>query len=1076
MRGRRIRRVIFCAASVASLAVSFDARGLTYTWNKTTGGTWSTGTNWNPTGPPTGNDNALFNLAASYTVTLTAATTITTLTFGPASTGTVTINALSHPLSVSLAHFSAGTINFNSGTLTNPNIANYIDVSDWFNVGTASAISTVGPFSVGSSGIGTLNVTAGTLNSALNFSPDSVIGTTTASGQVNLDFASVGTFGNTMEVEQINGTTGGVLNVFRNSTLTAHSLAIGLTTTGAGTVQLGFGSILGGSITQLGTSTLTVGGATFNGYCGILDIFNGTFTTGTGSILFDSGADVEVDASGVLNANADISIKGLFINSGTLNAGSTTTIRAQTTANAFDEPDDVFFDNPCLDNQAGTISAGTLIVDSTQASMAWVRTAPGKTTPDSMTFGTTIVGAASTGSLQIGETTSNGLSTGVALGHFTTGSLLVGQSAAASGSVEVLGTLTAGSATIGELGQGIVTLDTLSTLTSSGPIVVGDGAASQGTLNIAGGIPNSLSTGGIASLSAAGQSLTVGNAGAGTLEIGFATVTLGTLQVGSMSGGGGLVTQGVGTLVSSLTASTIHLGNSSGGAGTYQMSAGTLNAGSIDITSHGTFMYSGGVINGAIGVNGGTLNLVTPLASGSVTVNYGTNSNILLPRGTLVPLNGNGFGLFAGAGTLNNTGSLSGTGTLFSNETLSNNGTFSSSSGDVVILSGATISNGSAGLLRNGPASNLRIQTTNFTNQGNIEVNAGGAIEMVTDLSIPAAHTMTMKGGLFSNTGQITIASGGSLAGFGQIDSNLVNHGSATFAGSMNVLGNLTSDGTIVARDSTSIVYGSVSNTGSIVVQNGTIVFENSLSAPALGGAADGAGLVNVGSDGKLLSNYVRQTSLNITGSPLDPAVGLIRERSAGGDVSRLSNLGITSGKLDLADTGLIVDYTNQSPINTIRNYLVTGRNGGDWQGLGLTSSDAAAVAADPTNLHKTSLGFAEASALGINSFLGQTVGTTDVVVRYTFNGDANLDGTVNTSDFVRLANGFAHPNALWSDGDFNFDGVVNALDFNALASNFGQAIGSPALASIVPEPAATLTCALAIVLTRRRSRRLDSR
>ena len=712
-----------------------------------------------------------------------------------------------------------------------------------------------------------------------------------------------------------------------------------------------------------------------------------------------------------------------------------------------------------------------MIVDSTGPSDAWVKTVIGNTT-DSMTFGATIVGAASAGFLQLGETTQNGLSSGIAPGHFTTGSLLVGQSADGTGTVSVLGSLTIGSSTIGELGQGTLFLDSLSTTNVSGPMVIADGAASQGTLIVSGGTPtSSFPNGGTATLNAAGQQITVGNAGSGTMRIGFASVTLGTLQIGSITGGSGFVSQGAGTLFSSVTVSTIHVGNPGGGSGTYQISAGTLNAGSIDISSNGVFVYLNGVINGAIGVNGGLFDLAGPLASGNVTVNYGPNSSVFLPRGNLVPLGGNGFGLFAGAGTLNNTGSLSGIGTLLSNETLVNNGTLSSSGGDLVILAGATLSNGSSGLLRNAPASNFRIQTTNFTNQGNIEVNAGGAMQMATDLSIPAAHAMTMKGGLFTNGGQVTIATGATLAGFGQIDSNFVNHGSATFAGSMLVLGNLTNDGTVTARDSTSIVYGSVSNTGSIVVQNGTIVFENSLSSPALGGAVDGAGLVNVNSDGRLLAGYIRQTSMNITGAPLDPAVGTIRERSAGGDVSRLSNLGITSGKLDLADTGLIVDYTNTSPINTIRNYLVAGRDGGDWQGLGLTSSDAAAVAADSTNLHKTALGFAEASALGINSFLGQSVGATDVVVRYTFNGDANLDGTVSTSDFVRLVNGFAHPNAFWSDGDFNFDGVVNALDFNALASNFGSTLPAPSLGTLVPEPAFFGVVIAITSLTRRRRR-----
>ena len=270
-----------------------------------------------PTGPPTGNDNALFNLNASYTVTLPAAETITTLTVGTASTASVTFNAAGHSLSVGVAHFSAGTVNLNGGTLTNPNVANYIDVSDHFNVGTASAISTAGPLAVGSTAFGLLNVTAGTLNLALSFSPDTVIGTTAASGEMVLDFASIGTFNNTTEIEQINGTSQGTLDILDNSTLHTQSLQIGVTNNGAGALQLGVGSTLGGSITQAGNSVLTVGGPTFNGgYSAIVDIANGTFTTGTGSILFDNGADVLIEANGVLRANSNVTINGLCVNNG----------------------------------------------------------------------------------------------------------------------------------------------------------------------------------------------------------------------------------------------------------------------------------------------------------------------------------------------------------------------------------------------------------------------------------------------------------------------------------------------------------------------------------------------------------------------------------------------------------------------------------------------------------------------------------------------------------------------------------------------------------------------------------------
>ena len=43
-------------------------------------------------------------------------------------------------------------------------------------------------------------------------------------------------------------------------------------------------------------------------------------------------------------------------------------------------------------------------------------------------------------------------------------------------------------------------------------------------------------------------------------------------------------------------------------------------------------------------------------------------------------------------------------------------------------------------------------------------------------------------------------------------------------------------------------------------------------------------------------------------------------------------------------------------------------------------------------------------SAMPYSSFFGQTVDSTSVLVRYTPDGDANLDGTINTQDFTALA------------------------------------------------------------------------
>jgi hypothetical protein len=96
--------------------------------------------------------------------------------------------------------------------------------------------------------------------------------------------------------------------------------------------------------------------------------------------------------------------------------------------------------------------------------------------------------------------------------------------------------------------------------------------------------------------------------------------------------------------------------------------------------------------------------------------------------------------------------------------------------------------------------------------------------------------------------------------------------------------------------------------------------------------------------------------------------------------------------------------------------------------------------------------------------------------IRFTFKGDANLDGTVNTTDFTALANNFNQAGRFWATGDFNFDGTVNALDFNAVATNFGLTLAGPDLdlTTLVPEPA-SLSLLLLTLLARRPRRKIAS-
>lgn len=55
--------------------------------------------------------------------------------------------------------------------------------------------------------------------------------------------------------------------------------------------------------------------------------------------------------------------------------------------------------------------------------------------------------------------------------------------------------------------------------------------------------------------------------------------------------------------------------------------------------------------------------------------------------------------------------------------------------------------------------------------------------------------------------------------------------------------------------------------------------------------------------------------------------------------------------------------------------------------------------------------------------------------------GDANLDGTVDFSDYLLLNENYGLENATWSDGDFDGDGIVAFSDYLLLTNNFGAVI-----------------------------------
>jgi hypothetical protein len=64
---------------------------------------------------------------------------------------------------------------------------------------------------------------------------------------------------------------------------------------------------------------------------------------------------------------------------------------------------------------------------------------------------------------------------------------------------------------------------------------------------------------------------------------------------------------------------------------------------------------------------------------------------------------------------------------------------------------------------------------------------------------------------------------------------------------------------------------------------------------------------------------------------------------------------------------------------------------------------------------------------------------TSDVEVRHTYYGDANLDGRLDGSDYSKIDNGYIRHLSGWSNGDFNYDGVVDGSDYTLIDNAFNR-------------------------------------
>ena len=271
-----------------------------------------------------------------------------------------------------------------------------------------------------------------------------------------------------------------------------------------------------------------------------------------------------------------------------------------------------------------------------------------------------------------------------------------------------------------------------------------------------------------------------------------------------------------------------------------------------------------------------------------------------------------------------------------------------------------------------------------------------------------------------------------------------------------------------------------------------------SLKTPGIIAEVNTAGVITDGietvsfnkvGDGTFETGHLRFNAVTVNGGTVKITAN--GTDAATSEVNSLTFVGGTAptAKLDITNNAMVIDWDSTAPtprpnaIFSTRNRVITGRNGGDWLGNGITSSTAAGDA-------RFAVGYGDAATLGLTTFVGRAVDSEATVLRLTFLGDATLDGAVGFNDLVALAQnyneGFVPTDTdfrFWTDGDFNFDGKVGFADLVSLAQNYNATLTPAqigllgadfaadfALAqSLVPEPTSLMALGLGAVFLRRR-------
>jgi autotransporter-associated beta strand protein len=268
--------------------------------------------------------------------------------------------------------------------------------------------------------------------------------------------------------------------------------------------------------------------------------------------------------------------------------------------------------------------------------------------------------------------------------------------------------------------------------------------------------------------------------------------------------------------------------------------------------------------------------------------------------------------------------------------------------------------------------------------------------------------------------------------------------------------------GYTIASSTLTLGGASVSVDANVVATIASVVAGNAGLVKSGGGTLQLAG-VNTYAGGTSVNagTLVTTNGDALAGGALSVANGAI-VKAQPGLVKALTLTTLTtagSGKLDLTNNAAVI--RNMTPA-AVRAAIASGFAGSAWTGGGITSSTAAGNPA-------TAIGFAGNGVLNKSSFEGVNgLTAADVLVRYTYFGDADLSGATTLDDFTLFLSGYQNAGTTWVQGDFDYNGVVTLDDFTLFLAGYQQQ-GAPlseleAAVDSVPMTPAERAAMLAVV------------